>query len=474
MRHAGVKSIPTLYKLTTQPLGVKANTLSPEQLHAGIVQHYDLSSLLENIPDQPISGIQNLNKALKYAGFSLSLNGDFKKQYETLAEFIINLAQYNLAPWWDKIKDTVTKLNSNQRYILAEELGLIHANEYNLSDTDILFRLSHGAPPIPTYSAEDYANLSEEAIAALTTRYSTNPITYTGKRSPLEPIIFALDNLDGPELISAASQYGIRLPIINPRETLFNTIFLYEWVDHNRDPITLALPRTTNLVTTLRKYDDFELMSVWPGFAINSPKGRRSLLTTLLQELDKYHYFPCGYGLAYGTYINNQCYDWANFMPVSDDRNSLMQLVRACTRLLPDGYAKIKLNETIMYLIQAWQLPELTEQPQETYAYILGLFKLGMVAFGWIGEGPYPTERKIHQSDLLTSSLEALKGLPEIDLQLIKLDDTAMPVLLNLTTKDINDTNVVENAIYLVQSAFYYMLIYYNQLLTDVNPFIYD
>ncbi len=486
---AGVKRVTYIHPRELKPLNLlSANST---QMVGAVENGKNLMELLRQIPSMPMGALNNAEQALLQLNMNYNSTAPtIKDRYVEYIEYLTQLAKYPPAKWWPTIREYFVKLTPLQRRNIAEELGLLSPDDTDITDADVNFRLTRGIPLPSTNVNLIYKSLPKEVYQLLTTRYKVNPEEYKGKRSSVEHILLELAITPDDNLRKKAKEYGIRLPIINPRETLYDTIFLYEWINPNREPIYTTLLHQPVTKELLREYDDFELMSVWPGFKIDAPQNRRELISTCLTELTRDHYFSytdSESGLAFGTYLDPQPVpvvtdpNELQSIDIPEDRQLQLQLARTCTRLsLGDDFFSVIEADAIGYLVNPWIDVPIGKGHDEVDDYLSKFLSLAMIAFGWDGTSSrMDIEQKEDIKVMVTSALNSLPPVPVeiLDLKLITYNDNAdieeTDITLPEVKKIINAKNASEYAIMLVQTACYYYPKLLAQLPEGVNPFVY-
>lgn len=480
-RKAGVKRLYHTRPRSLKPLKYTYTTVN--QLVAGVENGVNLMELLINVPAMPMGALQNAQQALTELKMNyIPQSTSIKEMYIDVITYLTELAKYPPAKWWPVIKEYFIKLTPLQRRQMVQSLDLINSEEEDietLTDANVNFILTRGFPLQIIDDKLIYQSLPEEVYNLLTTRYSQPPETYEGERSVMESILLNLAMVPDDKLRDAAKKYGIRLPITNPRETLYSTIFLYEWIDPNREPIYQALLNNPPTKVLLEKYDDFELMSVWPGFNITAPQNRRQLLKSCIKELQRDHYLPwdCDTGLAFGTYQEHECLD---VIEIPADPHLQLQLTRTCARLtFGDDEFEVIENDVIGYLIEAWVSAPVEDDNDELRTYLLAFTELAMLAFGWNGIGRVNIEQQDYNQDMVAGALNALPEVPEIlqEMKLVKYNNDLQVVETETTFHDLknilNVNNIGGYAISLIQTSCYYFPKLIGELPQEINPFVY-
>jgi hypothetical protein len=484
----GVRPIPVVPRIL-KPLTRDPKTLSPNDLLMAVQGGYDLSALLPTPTPIPFGTLQNIEQALNNLGVRQnSTVTSLNDKYYALASALIEYSKYELAPWWSQMKDVVIKMFPKQRRVALDQLGLARPNE-NLTDDEVLFRLSHGG------AAPSLQKTSDRVAAVIAQRPNSRMI----------PILQMLDSLPDDILRLSAARVGIRLPagaggerdMETARDTLYRTIFLYEWITPDRPVLATVLPTATTsaeLLAILRKYDDFELMSVWPGFG-SPPNDRRELLQQLLVQLPQEHvsvFAGCQGQLGRGAYVPFRGNCWASESETALtaeineaiskwSRAQLVQLSRALHRFGRGTPSAVVGEDNVVASLIAEVLP--TEvgvsQPEELRTFLETLFEVGMIAMGWDGQSAYPLEQGEPNRYLLPFAQESLTnvaGLAPTEPSLV-FDDNAMPkttdrTMVGLTTLALTD-DVVANAREIVQSSYIYLLMWYGARMIPFNPFVF-
>lgn len=454
------------------PLNRDPKGLSATDLLAAVKQGYDVSGLAPLPSATSLGLILAVQQAL--SGLGLPLNTTAK--YPEMVEQLVAYATYPVAPWWDDIKATVAKMFLRQRRLVLDQLGLAQPTEV-LSDNDVLFRLSHGGSP-PTQSSR--------AATVLAQRPDSN----------MAGLLTALDAVPDASLKEVAARYGIMLPFESPRETLHRVIFMYEWLDPKRPLLSQALATATNtteLLSVLRRYDDFDLMAVWPGFG-TAPRDRRELLQQLLQQLprDHFNHFAGCDGITLGRYAPlavQHC--WTGF-PITSDfspwpRDVLVQLSRVVHRAplnqlvgaanAEDDIVTTLLTETIEST-QA-DFPPRHDSSELVRTELQALFELGVLAMGWDGQSAYPLERQAPNTELIPYAQQNLAAPGTLTWPATltsyvfdgegRIHPTGRP-LTELV--ELAHTDPVPNSLEIVQTAYIYLLIWFGHRVTPFNPFV--
>ena len=471
--------------------------LSPKQLAAAVVEGYDISAILTPSSSLPIGDLGVLQQTLSLLGSTATFMGSLLDQYRDVSKQLVAYSRYPPGPWWWSVQPFLRKIYPAQLKSAALDLGLITPGEV-VSDAEVVFRLSRGAPS-PGERPEELAAQPADVITVLTQRYGKPPLEQV-QVSPMESLLLALLRIPPTQLRTAASRYGIKLPREGTRDVLLQTIFLYEWVNPAAPPLVNVLaglkPENIN-IQILRQYNDFQLWDIWPGFT-DAPVGRRALLAQAQDQLRRRHYFLCpgspdAERPAQGTYDNAVCWTWEGMAAAVESytesqRGDLIQLSRVLAKMdapeAPEQEAVV-----VEYLTQAFRSIQPEGSPTEPAAtdkpvsreVLIALFQLGQLAFGWNGQSRYPIERDepnvgfipyaqasiLGDSGTLTTEPYyrfSINGLPEsigVLRDLMAFVRTAQPY------------DVAAHSIPLIQTAYYYLAQWYDYRVIPCNPFVY-
>lgn len=470
--------------------------LPPNQLAAAITEGYDISAILSPSSSLPIGDLGVMQQTLSLLGSTATFVGSLMDQYRDVSRQLVAYSRYPPGRWWGSVQPYLRKIYPAQLKSAALDLGLIAPDEA-VSDAEVIFRLSRGAPS-PGERPEELARQPADVIAVLTQRYGKPPLEQI-QVSPMESLLLALLRVPPTQLRTAASRYGIKLPREGMRDVLLQTIFLYEWVNPAALPLVNVLaglkPEDIS-IQVLRQYDDFQLWDIWPGFG-DAPVDRRALLTQMQEQLRRRHYFLCP-GVserpAQGTYDNAVCWTWDGLAAAVEsydetERSDLIQLSRVLAEMdapeAPEQEAIV-----VEYLTQIFRSagpagagptePAITDKPITRDALIT-LFQLGQLAFGWDGQSQYPIERDEPNTGFIPY---AQAGVPDVLGTLTtepyyRFSTTGLPEstgsLRDLVTfvRTAQPSDVAAHSIPLIQTAYYYLAQWYDYRVVPCNPFVY-